>query len=546
MTRHFLALIFLITLSPAVFGQSIKQVSPQELNRLVDAEDAQIELISPTNHTKNYFEDEFKTLAIEFSQLDIENSIPPDLKITVDSISKPIESLSPILITGLKEGTHRISFESADTLPFKGDTEIEFMLNDTRPMFENDAIVFGILLAALALIFWTSKLKSFSKFYSIVPALLLCYFVPAIFNSLDIINHNVSGLYGMAKNFLLPAALLLLCLSIDLKGIMRLGPKALIMFFTATVGIMLGGPLALWIYSMFDSSVFVASEGQEIWRGLSTVAGSWIGGGANQTAMKEIADCGDVIYSQMIIVDVFIANIFMAVILLGVGKQGKLNRWFKADNTGIEKLQVKMADYTSSVAKVPTFKDVMVMIGVAFGGIGLAHVVGETMSPLMKAAVGDNDFLSFLSSKFFWLVVMATIFGIVLSFTKARKMEGVGASRIGSMFIYILVATIGMKMDIPQLISNWAVFYKLIIIGLIWICFHGLLLLIMAKLIKAPFFFAAVGSQANVGGAASAPVVAGAFHPSLAPVGVLLAVLGYAVGTIAAIICSGMMQGIST
>ena len=130
---------------------------------------------------------------------------------------------------------------------------------------------------------------------------------------------------------------------------------------------------------------------------------------------------------------------------------------------------------------------------------------------------------------------------MILSFTKARELEGVGASRIGSVFIYILVATIGMKMNVLAIFDNPGLF----IIGLIWMMIHASMLIAVAKVIKAPFFFMAVGSQANVGGAASAPIVASAFHPSLAPVGVLLAVLGYAIGTYGAWVCGVLMQVVS-
>ena len=149
--------------------------------------------------------------------------------------------------------------------------------------------------------------------------------------------------------------------------------------------------------------------------------------------------------------------------------------------------------------------------------------------------------LTSLLSGFFWLVVLATTIGVLLSFTPARQLEGVGASRWGSVFIYILVATIGMHMDIIEVLNNLGLFA----VGLIWMLIHVGLLLLMAKLIKAPFFFVAVGSQANVGGAASAPVVASAFSPVLAPVGVLLAVLGYALGTYGAIACAELMRAVS-
>lgn len=109
---------------------------------------------------------------------------------------------------------------------------------------------------------------------------------------------------------------------------------------------------------------------------------------------------------------------------------------------------------------------------------------------------------------------------------------------MGSVFIYILVATIGMKMDIGQVLQNLGLFA----VGIVWMLVHVAVLLIVARLIRAPFFFVAVGSQANIGGAASAPVVASAFSPALAPVGVLMAVLGYALGTYGALVAAFLMQ----
>ncbi|MCB0297518.1 MAG: DUF819 family protein, partial [Calditrichaeota bacterium] len=116
-----------------------------------------------------------------------------------------------------------------------------------------------------------------------------------------------------------------------------------------------------------------------------------------------------------------------------------------------------------------------------------------------------------------------------------------GASKVGSLLLYILIAAVGMKMDLSGVTSNTGLF----LVGILWMGFHILTMIIVARLIRAPFFFLAVGSQANVGGVASAPIVASAFHPSLAPVGVLLAVLGYALGTYGAYLCGLMMQAVA-
>ena len=410
---------------------------------------------------------------------------------------------------------------------------------ENTPYFTNDAIVFGLIALALAGIFYTSGKKTgfWGKFYGVVPALLLCYLIPAIFNSIGLIDAESSQLYYVASRYLLPASLVLMTLSIDLKAIVNLGPKALIMFFTGTLGIVIGGPLAILLISAISPETVGGAGPDAIWRGLSTLAGSWIGGSANQAAMLEIYKYNPAKYGQMVLVDIVVANVWMAVLLLGIGKSKRIDKWLKADNTAIEKLKEKVSTFAEGVKRNPTLNDLMVMLGLAFGAVGIAHWGASGMSALFSDIPKDSALASF-GSKFFWMITIATAIGILLSFTKAKNYEGAGASKIGSVFIYILVASIGMKMDLLSILDNPG----LIAIGFVWMGIHAGLLILVAKLVKAPFFFLAVGSQANVGGAASAPVVAAEFHPSLASVGVLLAVFGYVVGTYGAIICTILME----
>lgn len=421
-------------------------------------------------------------------------------------------------------------------------------------VFTNDAVVLGLLAGALGLVFYTHSLPQFKRFYTFVPALLMCYFIPAALNSLGIVNGEESNLYFVASRYLLPASLILLCLSIDLKGIYNLGSKAIVMFFAATAGIVMGGPLALWLVGQSDPGVLGGDAPDAYWRGLSTVAGSWIGGGANQAALKEISDTLDDQFSIMLIVDVFVANLWMPFLLFGAGIREKIDGWLNADASAVNELQEKVEQLQAKSARIPSFPDWMVIVAIAFGGVAVSHLVADNASVALSswldntlAANPDSPaiYLSSITKGFFWLVVTATAMGIALSFTPAKSYEGAGASKMGSVFLYILVATIGMKMDIGSLIENWAMYGSAVSIGLIWMLVHIVVLLVVAKLIKAPFFFVAVGSQANVGGAASAPIVASAFSPALAPVGVLLAVLGYAVGTIGAIVCMEWMHALS-
>lgn len=410
------------------------------------------------------------------------------------------------------------------------------------PLLTNDASVLGLLFILLAFIFYTSssKHKAWKTFYKYVPALLLCYFLPSLFNSAGIISGEESKLYFVSSRYLLPAALVLLTLSIDIKGIINLGPKAIIMFLTGTLGVVIGGPLTILIVSNFSPELVGGQGPDAVWRGMATIAGSWIGGGANQTAMKEMFETSDKLFSAMITVDVLVAQAWMAVLLFGVGVRDKINAFFKADDSSIEELKEKMIAFEKKTMRIPNLTDLIIILAIGLGVTGISHFGADHIAPYIEEHAPQLQKFS-LTSKFFWLIVLATTGGLILSFTKWRNYEGAGASKVGSVFIYVLVASIGMKMDALAIFENPGLF----LLGAIWMIIHVLLMFGVAKLIKAPYFFIAVGSKANIGGAASAPVVASAFHPSLAPVGVLLAVLGYALGTYAAWLCAILMQGVS-
>lgn len=431
-----------------------------------------------------------------------------------------------------------------------------------EPFFTDDTIVFGLLVLLLGFVFLTAAKKGgfWEKFYNIVPALFLAYMLPAVLTTLGLIApewntvsetnevlHHESKLYYMSSRYLLPAALVLMTLSIDLKAVFNLGWRALAMFFAGTVGIIIGGPIAILLISAVSPETVGGAGFDAVWRGLSTLAGSWIGGGANQTAMLEVYQFNQKLYGGYVFVDILVANVWMAIILIGIGKSARIDKWLKADNTAIEELKDKVATYSKKVERNPTLTDYMLLAAVAFGTVSISHFGAAYLSEFFKAVVAGissqttRNIFTFLGSSFFWMISIATLIAILLSFTKVRNLEGAGASKLGSLFIYVLVVSIGMKIDFKQIFDNPGI----IAVGFVWMAIHAILLIAVAKLIRAPYFFLAVGSQANVGGAASAPIVASAFHPSLATVGVLLAVLGYAVGTVGALLCTMLMQIVS-
>ena len=409
-------------------------------------------------------------------------------------------------------------------------------------LITNDAVVLGILMGILGLVFWTSEsnIVFFKKLYTFIPPILLCYFLPGLLNSMGIISGATSGLYTMASRYLLPASLVLFTLSLDLREIWKLRKKAGLMFITASISIMLGGPAAVFLVSLFAPEIVGGEGAEEVWRGLSTVAGTWIGGGANQAAMYEIFKPSPDLFSAMVALDVFISYLWMALLLFGAGKNILINRFLKADDQSVTEIKDKIEAYQQSIMRIPKMEDIILILGIGFGITGIAHFGADYIAPWITINAPYLSAFS-LTSGFFWLVIIATTLGMILSFTRLRNLEGAGASRIGSVLLYVLIATIGMQMNIMAIFNKPGI----LIVGLVWILIHVIVIFIVAKLTKTPFFFLAVGSMANIGGPASAPVIASAFHPSLAPIGVLLAVFGYVIGTYGAYVCGLMMQAVS-
>ncbi|GGH26621.1 DUF819 family protein [Sphingobacterium alkalisoli] len=410
-------------------------------------------------------------------------------------------------------------------------------------LITNTAVIVGILMSILGLVFYTSSLsnKYIKGFYNIIPPLLLCYFLPGILNSFHVFDGENSALTSIGSRYFLPSCLILFIINLDLKEMWALRKRAGLMFITGTVGIVLGGPLAVWLTTLVAPEVVGGAGPDEVWRGLGSLAGSWIGGSANQVALREILQPSPKLFSSIIAVDVFVAYIWMAFLLYGASKSKQFDKFFKADSKDVDALLIKMDEKAKANNRTPETKDFMIMLALAFGGTGLATFLAEPIADYITQYYPNLEKFS-LTNSFFWLVLFATIIGISLSFTPAKKLENAGASKIGTVLLYMLIVTIGMQMDILAILDNPGLF----IVGIIWMSFHALLLLIVGKLFKIPFFYYAVGSMANVGGVASATVTSAAFHPSLISVGVILSVFSYAIGTYAGWITALLMQLVSS
>jgi len=409
--------------------------------------------------------------------------------------------------------------------PLFRSTEDPMPTEPATALISNDIVGLGLIAATLALIFWAASGPTplLKKIFAWVPALLLCYFIPAIYNTAGVIDgHNTSLYNPVARDVLLPAALVLLTLSIDLKGVIKLGPKLLLVFCAGTAGIMLGAIVSFQLMKLIHPETVAG----DTWAGMAALAGSWIGGGANMVAMREVFGTDATTFGQFAVVDVACASLWMAILLFLANRAQQIDTRNGADTRAIDEMKARISAYEAQNARIPSMTDLMVIVGVALGGVGLAHAIAAPLSGWFKANVSWASQFS-LDSQFVWVILLSTAMGLGLSFTRARRLEAAGASRLGTVFLYFLIACIGMQMNLLSLLDRpW-----LFLLGAIWMATHVLVLWVVAKLLRAPLFFFAIGSQGNIGAAASAPVVAAAFHPTLAPVGVLLGTVGYATGT---------------
>jgi uncharacterized membrane protein len=392
------------------------------------------------------------------------------------------------------------------------------------PLITNDIVVLGLIAATLGAVFWTASLKAgaLRRFYAVVPPLLLCYLLPGLYNSFGLIDGQHSQLYNpVASRVLLPAALVLLTLSVDLRAIARLGWKLVAMYAATSASIMLGAVGAFELFRI----VHPATVAGDTWAGMAALAGSWIGGGANMLAMKEIFDVDATTFGRFAVVDVGVAYVWMALLIFLAPRAAVIDRRLGADTRALDALRERLASYREQHARIASLGDLMLIVGIAFGTVGLAHAIAGPFAawlgrwPAAKT-VG-------LAEPFIWIVGLCTVAGLGLSLTPLRRLEGAGASTLGQLFLYFLIACIGMQMDVFALLDRPGLF----LLGVAWLAIHVVLLWLVARLLRAPLFYFTIGSMSHIGGPASAPVVASEFHPALAPVGALLGTLGYATGT---------------
>lgn len=383
--------------------------------------------------------------------------------------------------------------------------------------------VFVYLAGVLAAIYALAGIGRLRRFFEILPPILWAYLVPMVSTSAGILP-PASPAYDWITRYVLPVALLLLMMTVDVPALVKLGRPATIMMLAGTAGIVIGGPVALAVFGHWLPV--------DAWKGLAALSGSWIGGSAQLVAVAESVETPDAMLGPIIVVDTVVGYGWMAILLFLSGWQWRFDRWNRADTRLIEQTNAALAEKYEATRRPITIRDAALILGIGFVGAYLTVELGDALPEL-----GDPKIISHTT----WAVIAITTLGLALAFTRVSELEGAGASQLGSLALYLLVTAIGARGDLAAILDA----PMFIATGALWIAIHVAILIAVARWIRAPLFFLATGSMANVGGAASAPVVATVYHPAMAPLGVLMAVAGYVVGIYAALGCAWLLSQVA-
>ena len=388
-------------------------------------------------------------------------------------------------------------------------------------LIQDPTAILVYLLAIMGLIYYVKEQAWSKKLFEIIPPVIFVYFLPMISTTLGI-TPDASELYGWVKTYLLPAALVLLLLSADVKAISKLGPKALVTMLGGTMGIVLGGVVSL--------ALFGAWLPEDAWQGMGALSGSWIGGSANMVAVGTSVGVRDELFGVMIIVDTVVGYGWMGVVIFLSAFQSKLDAWNKVTTSPVQELSDHLNNSENNKPVPLSYASLifMVVIGIGLGFFSLK--AGEFLPDLGKVV-----------TSFGWTVILVSLMGLGLSFTPVSKLERHGASHLGNFFLYLLLTTIGAKADL-RAITEAPMFLA---VGVVWIAVHATILFFTGRAVKAPMFLIATSSQANIGGVVSAPIVASVYQKGMAPVGLLMGVLGNILGLYFGFLTAQLMEWVS-
>jgi uncharacterized membrane protein len=386
-------------------------------------------------------------------------------------------------------------------------------------VIEDPLLVLAYLAAVVALVFQVGRLPALQPVFDRLPALVWTYFIPMLSTTAGILPGE-SPVYRALARYLLPASLVLLLLSSELKAIARLGRTALVVMVMGMLGIALGAVVGYTVLRPWLPP--------DAWKAVGALTGTWTGGSANLVAVGSALDISAELQGIIIIVDTVVGYTWMGLLISFASRQPAFDRWNNSDRAVLDEVRARMDGLTQGEGRAPSVADLTLMIGLAIVLTAVCLKVGALLPPLGQVL-----------NAFGWAIVLLTTVALALSLTPLARLELAGASRVGYTGFYLLLASVGAQGDLRKVITH----PQFILLGVIVLLVHGAVLLLTIRLLRAPLFFFAAASQACTGGYSSAPLVAALYEPAMAPVGLLLAVVGNISGTYLGLLVAQILAG---
>lgn len=356
------------------------------------------------------------------------------------------------------------------------------------------------------------------KVFDFVPPVVLLYLFSMILCTLKVWDLKATSVaYGALKNNILFAMIFLMLLRCDIRKVVKLGPKMIGGFFAATISIAIG---FVATYALLHTQL-----GSEAWRALASLCGSWMGGSANMLAIQAALEIGEGDMGYALVIDSIDASVWIMFLLWIINFAPEFNKWTKADTTALEEVCKKFENEAEEKKHPVSFASLFILLGSAL-----------LMSALsQKAGIALNGWMGFLDRST-WTVMTVTAIGLVFAMTPIGTIPG--AADLSNILLYTVVALLASRASLAELSSAplW------IMAGFMILAIHAAILLVLAKIFKLDLFTCAVASLANIGGTASAPILAGSYSQALVPVGVLMALIGYVIGTYGGLVVGNMMK----
>ena len=380
-------------------------------------------------------------------------------------------------------------------------------------MITDGFFYFATLVFMAALLVGAQKVTK-AKFFEYVPPVVLLYLAAMLGCTFKLWDPAATkGAYSALRNPILYAMIFVMLLRCDIRQILKLGPKMLLGFFTASITIAIG---FVATYALMHNLL-----GEGAWRGLGALCGSWMGGSGNLVAVADALQATEAQLAGASIVDNIDYSIWVMFLLWAIGLAPAFNKWMKADTKILDEVSSRLdAEFAEAKKKTIDFPSLIFLLGLSLILSALCTEWGSALRKASPKALQVFDVATFR-------IVLISVLGLILAMTPIGKIAG--STELSNIMLYMVIGLIASRASFMELLEGGMAWW--IVAGFLILGIHGVLMLIFAKLFKLDMFTCGVASLANIGGTASAPILAASYSGSLVSVGVLMALMGYVIGT---------------